>query len=139
MAEKPKIGAGHAGAWMRLGLRELRAAFFPESNIAQQSEYGIVGTKTPGEVWAARRNDAQVPMEQERSGAVATPPRSPSAIAADARSVHGQEQDKGNDQQQDTDKSSVHGSPPRSPSAIAADRSPYMPEQQHGHDQGQGL
>lgn len=54
---KAKIGKGSFEAWVRLGLRELRAAFYPESNIAQASEYGMWGNKTPGEVADERRPD----------------------------------------------------------------------------------
>ncbi len=42
-----KIGSEHAGAMWRQGLRELRGAMYPESNVAQQAEYGIYGTSTP--------------------------------------------------------------------------------------------
>ena len=52
-----KIGAGHLEAMGRLGLREFRAAAYPDSNIAQPSEYGIYGTATPGEVSESRRDD----------------------------------------------------------------------------------
>lgn len=53
--ETPKIGAGHAEAMLRQGLSELRGAFFNESNVAQPSQYGLYGTKTPGEVADARK------------------------------------------------------------------------------------
>jgi hypothetical protein len=56
---KPKIGAGHASAMWRQGLRELRSAFYPESNVSQPAEYGVYGTKTPGEVAQDRRSDAR--------------------------------------------------------------------------------
>ena len=57
--DKPKFGAGHAGAMGRQGLSELRNAFYPESNIARnQVEYGVWGTLTPGEV--ARSRDESV-------------------------------------------------------------------------------
>ncbi len=56
---KPKFGSGHLSAFLRQGLRELRAAFYPESNVAQQAEYGIYGTKTPGEVASDKKNDAR--------------------------------------------------------------------------------
>jgi len=52
-----KIGEEHFSAWMRLGLRELRAVFYPDSNVAQPPEYGLYGTKTPGEVAEDRRGD----------------------------------------------------------------------------------
>ena len=52
-----KIGSEHAGAMWRLGLRELRGTVYTESNVAQQAEYGVFGTKTPGEVAEDRRGD----------------------------------------------------------------------------------
>ena len=53
-----KLGSEHATAMFRPGLRELRAGFYPESNIAQPvAEYGVFGTKTPGEVAEDRRGD----------------------------------------------------------------------------------
>jgi hypothetical protein len=60
-----KIGAGHAAAFFRQGLRELRAALYPDSNVAQAvSEYGLYGTRTPGEVAESRRNDGH-DLEEE--------------------------------------------------------------------------
>jgi len=52
---KPKIGEGHAKAIFNLGLNELRAAIYPESNIAQPPEYGVFGKPTPGEIADGRR------------------------------------------------------------------------------------
>ncbi len=63
--EKPKIGEGHLEAMGRLGLREIRGAFYPESNVAQHSEYGLYGTRTPGEVAADRRSDEGVPKDMD--------------------------------------------------------------------------
>jgi hypothetical protein len=60
-----KIGAGHASAMARLGLKELRSAAYPESNVAQPSEYGLYGTRTPGEVAEARRSDER-DLEEEK-------------------------------------------------------------------------
>lgn len=54
-----KIGSEHLAAMGRQGLRELRAAMYPNSNVAQQPEYGLYGTTTPGEITAARREDAR--------------------------------------------------------------------------------
>lgn len=59
-----KIGTGHAGAMGRQGLAELRAAMYTESNVAQQPQYGLYGTRTPGEVAEARRPDER-DMEEE--------------------------------------------------------------------------
>lgn len=55
-AQGPKIGSGHASAMFRQGLRELRAALYTDSNLAQPTEYGMAGTLTPGEVADSRRN-----------------------------------------------------------------------------------
>jgi hypothetical protein len=67
---KPKIGAGHFWAWLRQGLRELRAIFYPESNVAQPAEYGLFGTKTPGEVAESRRADERDLDEEPQRGSV---------------------------------------------------------------------
>ena len=53
----PKIGAGHVKAMFRQGLKETRGAFYPESNVAQPTEYGIYGTQTQGEIASDRRGD----------------------------------------------------------------------------------
>ncbi|HEY4310169.1 MAG TPA: hypothetical protein VGN12_12020 [Pirellulales bacterium] len=50
-----KFGEGHLKAMGRQGLNELRAAVYTGSNIAQQPEYGLYGTPTPGEIADARR------------------------------------------------------------------------------------
>jgi hypothetical protein len=52
-----KIGEGHAEAMLRQGLSELRGAFYTQSNVAQSPQYGLYGTRTPGEVAEARRGD----------------------------------------------------------------------------------
>lgn len=61
-----KIGEEHLSAWARQGLRELRGALYPESNVAQQPEYGLYGTKTPGEVAQDRRGEGR-DLEDERT------------------------------------------------------------------------
>jgi hypothetical protein len=64
----PKLGAGHLSAMGRLGLAELRAAaVFSESNIVQPAPYGIVGTKTPGEVQDDREASVREAEEQSHS------------------------------------------------------------------------
>jgi hypothetical protein len=74
---EPKFGAGHFSAMARLGLAELRAAaVFSESNIVQPSPYGIVGTKTPGEVQDDRKasaRDASEPSESVFDGRMGEP------------------------------------------------------------------
>ena len=54
---KPKIGNGHVAGMARLGLNELRGAFYTGSNIAQPTEYGIYGHQTPGEIAEDRKLD----------------------------------------------------------------------------------
>lgn len=60
----PKIGAGHASAMFRQGLAELRAALYPESNVAQPAQYGLYGTKTPGEVMQDKQSEVRDPDEK---------------------------------------------------------------------------
>lgn len=54
----------------RQGLRELRAAMYPDSNVAQQPEYGIYGTSTPGEVAESRREDQRDMQDEKPAGSV---------------------------------------------------------------------
>ncbi len=67
---KPPIGSEHASAMFRQGLRELRGALYPESNIAQQPEYGLYGTMTPGEVAESRRSNDRNLDEEPAQGSV---------------------------------------------------------------------
>jgi hypothetical protein len=68
---KPKIGEGHLSAMARLGLKELRAAaYFSESNVAQPPEYGLYGSRTPGEVAEARRIDDRDLEEEPQQGSI---------------------------------------------------------------------
>ncbi|RIK71153.1 MAG: hypothetical protein DCC66_03025 [Planctomycetota bacterium] len=48
----------------RQGLAELRAAMYPESNVAQPTVYGMAGTKTPGEVMQDKQGDVRDPDER---------------------------------------------------------------------------
>jgi hypothetical protein len=82
--DDPKIGAGHAAAMARLGLRELRGSLYPESNVSQQSEYGLYGTQTPGEVAASRRDSVQE-LNEEKESVLAD-----RLQQVEARDVHGQ-------------------------------------------------
>jgi hypothetical protein len=58
-AASPKWGAGSFSAWMRQGLKELRAALYPDSPIAREAEMGMYGTVTPSEVVAQRNPDKE--------------------------------------------------------------------------------
>lgn len=55
--QEPKWFAGHTAAMGRQGLAELRAAFYPESNIAQPPGPGIFGTETQKGVDESRQAD----------------------------------------------------------------------------------
>ena len=75
-----KIGSEHLAAMGRQGLRELRAAMYPSSNVAQQSEYGLYGTMTPGEVAESRRGDDR-DLEDEKPPASTLESRMPQTEA----------------------------------------------------------
>lgn len=56
------------GAAWRQGLRELGAALYGAGTAAQPPEYGMIGTKTPGEVAEGRRSvEMNVHEEPRRS------------------------------------------------------------------------
>lgn len=61
-----KIGAGHAEAMFRLGLKELRNAANPSRESVADTEIGLAGTATQGEIAEARGGPGQGP-EQESS------------------------------------------------------------------------
>jgi hypothetical protein len=52
-----KIGEGHAAAMGRLGLKELRNAVNPSRDSVADTEIGLYGTATQGEIAEARGND----------------------------------------------------------------------------------
>ncbi len=59
-----KIGEGHLEAMARLGLKELRNALNPSRESVADSEVGLYGTATQGEIADARGGPGQGP-EQE--------------------------------------------------------------------------
>src|ERR1700682_409632 len=59
-----KIGEGHAGAMFRLGLKELRNAINPSRESVADTEIGLYGTQTQGEIAQARSGPGDGP-EQE--------------------------------------------------------------------------
>ncbi|MBL8696201.1 MAG: hypothetical protein JNJ88_19050 [Planctomycetes bacterium] len=63
--EEPKIGAGHAAAMFRQGLSELRGALYAESNVAQPAQYGLYGTRTPGEVMLDKTAEVQPDIDEQ--------------------------------------------------------------------------
>ncbi len=64
MSEQRKIGAGHAAAMLRLGLKELRNAINPSRESVADTEIGLYGTQTQGEIAQARSGPGDGP-EQE--------------------------------------------------------------------------
>jgi hypothetical protein len=70
MGTRRKIGEGHAEAMGRLGMREIRGAVYPGSNVAQPSEYGLYGTMTQGEVAEARRGDGTELEEEKKQDSI---------------------------------------------------------------------
>jgi hypothetical protein len=64
--EKPmaKIGDGHVAAMGRLGLKELRNALNPSKDSIADTEIGLAGTATQGEI-ANARSGAGEGAEQE--------------------------------------------------------------------------
>jgi hypothetical protein len=54
-----KIGEGHAQAMLRLGMRELRNAANPSRESVADTEVGLYGTQTQGEIAAARGGPGQ--------------------------------------------------------------------------------
>src|ERR1700722_19874758 len=62
----PKVGEGHLEAMGRLGLKELRNAANPSRESAADSEIGLYGTQTQGEIAEARGGPGHGP-EQESS------------------------------------------------------------------------
>lgn len=52
------------GAYWRQGMHELGAALYPAGTVAQHPEYGMIGTRTPGEVADGLRADQETtPMK----------------------------------------------------------------------------
>jgi hypothetical protein len=64
---KKKIGAGHAEAMLRLGLKELRNAANPSRESVADNEVGLFCTLTQGEIAEARGGPGNGP-EQESPG-----------------------------------------------------------------------
>jgi hypothetical protein len=56
---KPNDGKSLLRAYARQGLAEIRAALYPESNIAQPVDPGMWGNLTQGEIADQREGDAE--------------------------------------------------------------------------------
>jgi hypothetical protein len=62
-----KIGEGHLEAMARLGLKELRNALNPSRESVADSEIGLYGTATQGEIADARGGPGQGPEQESPS------------------------------------------------------------------------
>lgn len=63
-----KIGAGHAAAMGRLGLKELRNALNPSRESVADNEIGLYGQLTQGEIAAARGGPGQGAEQEAPAG-----------------------------------------------------------------------
>ena len=63
-----KIGEGHLQAMARLGLKELRNALNPSRESVADSEIGLYGTATQGEIADARGGPGQGPEQESPNG-----------------------------------------------------------------------
>ena len=64
-----KIGAGHLAAMGRLGLKELRNALNPSRESVAESEVGLYGSLTQGEIAEARSGPGQGPEQESHDQA----------------------------------------------------------------------
>jgi hypothetical protein len=78
-----RAGDGHGGAMWRLGLKELRNAMNPSRESAADTEIGLYGSMTQGEI-AQARGSYGLDAEQEK-------PRENAAQGKEAQEKQGQE------------------------------------------------
>jgi hypothetical protein len=99
MSER-KIGAGHAAAMLRLGLKELRNAFNPSRESVADTEIGLYGTQTQGEIAEARGGPGGGPEQESPDG-----PLSLAELRSDAqdRSRDNDDRTRDNDRGRDRD------------------------------------
>jgi len=62
-----KFGEGHVAAMGRLGLKELRNAFTPSRESVADTEIGLYGTQTQGEIASARQGAGEGPEQESMS------------------------------------------------------------------------
>jgi len=65
---KRKLGSGHLEAMIRLGLKELRNAANPSRESVADSEIGLYGTLTQGEIAESRGGPGQGPEQESAFG-----------------------------------------------------------------------
>lgn len=92
-----KIGAGHAEAMFRLGLKELRNAANLSRESCADNEIGLAGTMTQGEIAEARGGPGQGP-EQESSKTTSL-----DELRKEAEERRTHDQDRDNDRGHDRD------------------------------------
>jgi hypothetical protein len=74
-----KFGAGHVSAMGRLGLKELRNAFNPSKESVADTEMGLYGTLTQGEVADSRAPEIGPPKSPSDAEVEPTPEATPEA------------------------------------------------------------
>lgn len=92
-----KMGEGHAQAMARLGLKELRNAMNPSRESVADTEIGLYGTQTQGEIAQARGSKTGLDAEEEK-------PQGKTSLAALRQEAQEKEPDHGLGQQQAKDR-----------------------------------
>lgn len=68
-----KIGAGHAEAMGRLGWKELRNALSWEARSVADTEIGLLGSATQGEISQGRSGETGLDAEEEKTSVLGYP------------------------------------------------------------------
>jgi hypothetical protein len=92
-----KIGAGHAQAMARLGLKELRNAFNPSRESVADNEIGLYGTQTQGEIAEARGGPGHGPEQESSDKRLSLEGLRKDAHKRDRDDDHGRDDDRGHD------------------------------------------
>lgn len=66
LVQERVIGEGHVAAMFRLGLKELRNAATPSRESVADTEIGLYGTLTQGEIAQARRGPGAGPEQESK-------------------------------------------------------------------------
>ncbi len=98
MSEK-KIGAGHLQAMARLGLKELRNAMNPSRESVADTEMGLYGTQTQGEIAEARGGPGQGPEQESSDKPLSMDDLRHEAEKPGRDDDHGKEQDRGKERE----------------------------------------
>ena len=96
---KAKFGAGHAAAMARLGLKELRNAANPSRESVADTEIGLYGSLTQGEIAEAREGPGAGREQESRKDALSLAElrghAAQKAKEAEHRMEHGHSRDRG--------------------------------------------